>query len=144
MDVVNQDLWQSLIRLARPNIDWKYVRGHSGVPGNERVDEIAVSFSKSTYTQLYRGPLLSYSVAIHDLPENTGLPEMKPRVEKKAAAFSYLSLLGSTAMRHKDWSSCERRVKGQSGARFKKAMSAEEETAILRSWGIRPEDVREG
>jgi ribonuclease HI len=150
-DVVNQDLWQALMgatggraKHGPEKIDWKHVRGHAGVPGNERVDRIAVAYSKGTPIQLYRGPLLSYPVAIHDLPEDQGLPEMRPKQEKKAIAHAYLSLLGSTAMRHRDWPSCERRVKGQPGARFKKAMTPEEERSILQSWGVRLEDVREG
>jgi hypothetical protein len=32
-------------------------------------------------------------------------------------------------------------VKGRSGARFKKAMSPSEETAILRGWNIDPASV---
>jgi ribonuclease HI len=39
-------------------------------------------------------------------------------------------------MRHATWSECERRVKGRSGARFKKAKSAADEAAILRAWGF--------
>ena len=41
-------------------------------------------------------------------------------------------------MRHATWADCERRVKGQSGARFKKTASAADETAVLRDWGIDP------
>jgi ribonuclease HI len=41
-------------------------------------------------------------------------------------------------MRHVTWAECEQRVKGRTGARFKKAMSASDESAILRSWGIDP------
>jgi ribonuclease HI len=39
-------------------------------------------------------------------------------------------------MRHATWADCERRVKGRSGARFKKAMSAADEAAILREWRV--------
>ena len=39
-------------------------------------------------------------------------------------------------MRHATWAECERRVKGKSNARFKKAMSAAEEAAILREWKV--------
>jgi ribonuclease HI len=39
-------------------------------------------------------------------------------------------------MRHASWPECERRVKGRSGARFKKAMSASDEAAILKAWGV--------
>jgi ribonuclease HI len=145
-DVINQDLWRRLAAtLGRRDkehpVQWKWVRGHSGVPGNERVDEIAVSYSQRRPTRLYAGPLLSYPVAIHDIPDNTGLPESRPKAEK-VAAHSYLSLLGGTPMRHTSWASCERRVKGQSGAKFKKAMSAAEEETILRGWGFAPKDLR--
>jgi len=58
-----------------------------------------------------------------------------------ASAYSYLSLVDGTPMRHGTWAECERRVKGQSGARFKKAMSAADESAILRSWGVNPESL---
>jgi len=40
--VKNQDLWEQLAALAaRCPIEWHWVRGHSGVPGNERVDRLA-------------------------------------------------------------------------------------------------------
>jgi ribonuclease HI len=40
--VKNQDLWQRLDRLAAGHeIEWHWVPGHAGVPGNERVDRLA-------------------------------------------------------------------------------------------------------
>ena len=40
--VKNQDLWERLDAIAsRPEIAWHWVKGHSGVPGNERVDRLA-------------------------------------------------------------------------------------------------------
>ena len=40
--VKNQDLWERLDALAAGHkIDWRWVKGHSGVPGNERVDRLA-------------------------------------------------------------------------------------------------------
>ena len=39
-------------------------------------------------------------------------------------------------MRHTNWADCERRVKGRSGARFKKAMSEADEAAIKREWNV--------
>jgi ribonuclease HI len=60
------------------------------------------------------------------------------RVASNAAAFSYLSVVGGVPRRHATWADCERRVKGLSGARFKKSASAAAESAILRGWGIDP------
>ena len=40
--VKNQDLWERLDQLAASHrIEWHWVRGHSGVEGNERVDQLA-------------------------------------------------------------------------------------------------------
>ena len=40
--VKNQDLWERLDALAAAHkIEWRWVKGHSGVPGNERVDQLA-------------------------------------------------------------------------------------------------------
>ena len=40
--VKNQDLWERLDQLAEQHeIEWHWVRGHSGVEGNERVDQLA-------------------------------------------------------------------------------------------------------
>ena len=40
--VKNQDLWERLDAVAaRHRIEWHWVKGHSGVPGNERVDRLA-------------------------------------------------------------------------------------------------------
>ncbi|MEP1230128.1 MAG: ribonuclease HI [Litorimonas sp.] len=40
--VINKDLWQRLDTInAAHSIDWKWVKGHAGVDGNERADELA-------------------------------------------------------------------------------------------------------
>ena len=40
--VKNKELWQELDGLvSKHNIDWKWVKGHAGIPGNERADELA-------------------------------------------------------------------------------------------------------
>jgi ribonuclease HI len=71
-----------------------------------------------------------------DLPADVPVPEIKDRGGPKAAAHSYLSLVDGVAMRHATWPECERRVKGRSGARFKKAMSEADERKILADWGV--------
>jgi ribonuclease HI len=40
--VKNRDLWERLDELAAGHqVQWQWVKGHSGVPGNERVDRLA-------------------------------------------------------------------------------------------------------
>jgi len=40
--VKNQDLWQELDQICTGHtIEWRWVKGHSGVPGNERADQLA-------------------------------------------------------------------------------------------------------
>ncbi|MGQ0558863.1 MAG: ribonuclease HI [Sphingosinicella sp.] len=40
--VKNADLWQRLLDAAAPHkIDWRWVKGHSGHPENDRADELA-------------------------------------------------------------------------------------------------------
>jgi ribonuclease HI len=148
-DVLNRDLWQPLDALVSARgkgaISWHYVRGHSGIPGNERVDAIADGLARGQAITFYRGPLLGYTVAIFDLPDDTSVPKRRDAStagrSSKAAAYSYLSVVDGTPMRHLTWADCERRVKGRAGAKFKKAISAADETAILRGWRINPDSL---
>ncbi len=148
-EVLNRDLWEALHHLVSSRgpraIAWHYVRGHVGTPGNERVDEIADSFAVRAPVTLYDGPLSGYDVPIHDLPEDTSLPARSKSTpggsKTKVAAYSYLSVVDGKPMRHATWAECERRVKGRSGALFKKAASAADQDAILRAWRFKPEDL---
>lgn len=142
--VANQDLWEILSRYqATRKIKWSYVRGHSGFAGNERVDNLAVSLSQNTYPSLYDGPLANYPYNIFPLPPEVKLPEMTSGSKNKEKAFSYLSLVNGKLTKHSDWPSCQARVKGVSGARFKKAMSASEELEIITAWGLDPAKLKE-
>jgi ribonuclease HI len=148
-DVLNRELWEWLDALTSARgpraISWHYVRGHVGIPGNERVDTIADSFATHHPVPLYEGPLSGYAVPIRDLPGDTRVPARSTSVPSagtsKPAAYSYLSVVDGKVMRHATWAECEQRVKGRSGARFKKAASAADQDAILRSWRFKPEDV---
>ena len=44
--VLNQDLWQALDQARLVDVPLRYVKGHSGDPDNDRVDQIAVAYSK--------------------------------------------------------------------------------------------------
>jgi ribonuclease HI len=151
-EVLNRDLWERLSSLVdargKGGIAWHYVRGHVGTPGNERVDEIADGLAQRRDIQLYRGPLSGYALPILELPEDTDVPARRAGSAGRPSssgsgksAHSYLSVVDGTAMRHATWAECERRVKGRSGARFKKATSPTEEAAILRGWNIDPRNL---
>jgi ribonuclease HI len=147
--VLNRELWQQLDDLvsARPHgsITWHYVRGHGGIPGNERVDAIADNLARDSPVDFYVGSLGGYPVPILDVPADTSTPKRTgPSAAGRApqrTPLSYLSLLDGQLMRHATWSECEARVKGRSGARFKKAANRQDEIAILRAWGLPPDAV---
>lgn len=145
-DVANRDLWEALHQVVQARkkehkITWQHVRGHAGIPGNDRADTIAVAFAKNESIALYRGKLPGYPVALYDIPETPSkVPEMKPKAAK-TAAYSYLSDVGGVPARHQTWAECERRVKGKSGAKFKKTTSAQDEAKLLESWGYKPDKL---
>ena len=133
-EVLNRDLWEKLFSLtAGKKIEWKYVAGHSGTPGNERCDEIATAYADGNNPSLYKGMLANYSVPLFDLSKVSSA-DKKSKSRSKAKAYSYLSMIDGTIMKHESWEECEKRVKGRGGSKFKKALNAEEEEEILREW----------
>lgn len=134
--VKNQDLWEELsIAMEGKKIEWRLVPGHAGVPGNERCDVIATSLADESPIELYKGNLSSYP--LKDILDvlNTNHREI-PRNEKKKSssktkAYSYVSAIDGMVQTHKTWAECESRVKGKSGAKFKKALSKEDEEEII-------------
>lgn len=145
MPVKNRELWEELSSLVRIHeaygkISWKHVGGHVGVEGNERADEIASAFAEGKQDiELYHGAISGYA---HNLKNISGSVEKRARrseskTRKNMKAYSYLSLVGGALKRHATWGECERRVKGVPGAKFKKAVSREDEKDIMRAWGVK-------
>jgi ribonuclease HI len=140
-DVLNKDLWVPLVEAVQslPNgIAWEYVGGHVGIKGNERVDEIASDFAEGVDVKLYRGPKENYGIDINDLSHSAELKEKKSSSKSRsgAKAFSYVSRVDGVIQVHQTWAECEARVKGKS-ARFKKALSQEDEAAIIEDFSKR-------
>jgi ribonuclease HI len=143
-DVLNKELWMSLVdaveaRKKHGEIEWILLPGHSGTPGNERADKIATEFADKRQGMLYSGSFGSYMVDVAE-PDPEVIKEQAEkrsaqRARSNAKAYSYLSLLDGKAARHTTWVECEARVKGKP-AKFKKALSAEEEKEILDEWGV--------
>jgi len=50
--VLNQDLWKALDDSRLSDVSFEYVKAHSGDPDNERVDDIAVCYSKRVAIKL--------------------------------------------------------------------------------------------
>lgn len=143
--VKNEDLWRALDELrdarGRGGVQWRWVRGHDGHDANERCDELAVALSKGRPVALYDGPLLAYPYGSLAPSPEEALPESRPRATGPGAAAAsgpatYLSLVDGRLERHDVWKDCEARVKGRGGARFKKVRTAQEERAVLKSWGV--------
>jgi ribonuclease HI len=138
-DVSNREIWEQLDDMNRQfEVNWLYVPGHQGFPGNERCDEIAVAFAKGYSIQLYNGPRSGYGLAIENVPMPSRLEDEKAAAPKRTKMQPvYLSYVDGKLNRDADWKSCEARVKGRHGVKFKKVESVEEEQEILRSWGLK-------
>lgn len=143
--VTNRDLWEELDTelyqvksKLQAQIEWRFIRGHKGIAGNERCDEIGVAFSKGTRISLFSGPAENYHFDIQQLPQAEALPEMKAKATAGEAKKTwYLALVNGKAQRFETWKECEAVVKGRSGVKFKKVTSEQEESELLKNWGVR-------
>lgn len=158
-DVANRDLWERLDAAASAcrHLRWRHVPGHAGYPGNERADEIASTFALQKTPPLFSGPYEGYPHDLRNMPP-PGSPMRSVRktgaapgakgsggsAPKGGAAHSYVSLVDGVVTTHRTWAECERRVKGRSGARFRKTASAADEKALLAEWGARLDDPSAG
>lgn len=142
--VENQDLWETLVELtrnyaehSRNKIQWELVKGHIGIAGNNRADEIATAFADNLKPELYNGPLEKYPIKnILDIKidgeKNSKKSDDKNR--SRAKAYSYISLVDGIIKVHKTWGECEARVRGVPGAKYKKALLPEEEKEIIKNF----------
>ena len=132
--VLNKDIWVAMDDLlSTKKITWKLLPGHSGIPANERCDEIATTFADNLVPDLYSGKISEYGVDITVLESEGG---KKPSRSKQSAgkAYSYVSMVNGEILTHTTWEQCEKRVKGFKNTKFKKAMSLEDEQNIIREW----------
>ena len=73
--VLNQDLWVALDQARLLDVPLTYVKGHSGDPDNDRVDRIAVSFSRGL------GPDLQTTSEAAEEPAPAPLQQLLSRLE---------------------------------------------------------------
>lgn len=141
-DVINRDLWEELDFLVENfpgKIKWTYVGGHIGIVGNERVDEIASGFAEGNKPKLFSGKISEYENDIKNVSlDEKQIAQKKDRSEAKsrsrAKAYSYVSAVNGVVKTYATWAECEKHVKGVRGAKFKKALSASDEKAIIAEW----------
>ena len=102
-DVLNRDLWERLIATVRikQKVEWRLLKGHAGIPPNERCDVIATSFADKKSIVLYAGSRERYGVSLT-------LPEQNPSAKKlsRVFAYSYVSMVGGIIQTHKTWEDC--------------------------------------
>ncbi len=160
-EVKNQELWEDLSDLMQgKKIDWVLLPGHAGVAGNERCDQIATLFADNISEEISGNPKLfegsfekygeikSGEIAIDtskllDVFYNPSLIKMA-KDEKNASgtkksgssakAFSYVSKVDGKIYIDKNWSDCEKRVKGTKGALYKKSVSLNDQENISRDF----------
>ncbi len=127
--VKNQDLWEKILKgqelLEERGVEFEYVlvKGHAGSDSNERVDQIAVKYSRGEPIQLFQGDLRSYSVSLD--PSTKFEPV-------------YLSFVKGKLERHSTWDECRKATEGMPGAKYKKVKNRLEEQETLRAWGLSP------
>ncbi|MHC4943527.1 MAG: ribonuclease HI [Planctomycetota bacterium] len=128
--VANQDLWMELDQQLRPGVSFAYTAGHAGDPDNERCDKIANGFARGEPVDLEEGVDRTPFARLHarDSKNRSSSGRSGPAV--------YLSYVHGRLMRHASWAECEKEVKGQSGALYKKCKSPEEERETLEKWGV--------
>jgi ribonuclease HI len=139
-EVQNRDLWELLTSVleereyVKSEVIWKHVSGHQGVPGNERCDKIATMFADKKSVELYNGSLEEYPIDLLSSTPNREKKVVKSKSRSKEKAYSYLSMIDGKIETYKTWAECEAKVKGTKGAKYKKALSKEEEEEIIADW----------
>lgn len=139
--VKNKQLWVRLDELNHRGVQWRHVRGHSGDPNNERVDDIARDFAQGSCPALFKGesgadadPIRRY------LPSSSSSvsPPINQRKSQRRAFAKprYVSIVHGQVALDDEWSACSARVKGVSGALFKKVRNAEELAAFCAQHGV--------
>lgn len=137
--VLNRDLWEPFLDLLdtiEAPIKWVNVGGHVGIAGNERVDVIASDLALGKPVELYKGARNTYAIDIANISfdEKKQKDKSDSRARAKLKAYSYVSEVDGKVEVHKTWGECEARVRGKR-ARFKKAISAQEQAEIMKSFG---------
>lgn len=135
--VKNQDLWQRLSQLLHADIRWRHVRGHTGDPNNERVDDIARAFATGSPPRLFHGKVGASDdpIVVSGRRKTTASPPVQ-RPHGPSATPQYVSIVRGMVTLDSDWPTCEARVRGVSGARYKKVRTPRELADFCAQHGV--------
>lgn len=138
--VEHRDLWEGLYDISKKWAPkWVVLKGHSGIPANERCDAIATGYADGMSVGLYVGSREGYSVNLDPKSPGGSAGKEKSASKKKSSmkqAYSYVSKVGDKISVTKTWVECEKLVKGKSGAKFKKVFSKDEEKSLMDEWAV--------
>jgi ribonuclease HI len=138
-DVLNREMWEEMSEfLERVHVEFVQVKGHAGVPLNERADLIATSFADDAPIDLYNGERNMYPISTSytrdSLMEQAQQKSNHGTEKKSGKAYSYVSYVEGILSKDKTWSECEARVKGKKNALFKKAFTKDDEDEIVKKF----------
>src|SRR5262245_6302555 len=135
----------TLERLSHPDVRWQHVYGHRGDPNNERVDTIARAWAAGTCPPLFCGqsgapddPVVVPTATglLTQLPSGTSARQLAPSYVPGSAY--YVSIVHGIAAVDTDWPTCAARVRGVSGAQYRKVRTPEELAAFCAAHGVEP------
>jgi ribonuclease HI len=136
-DVLHKELWEELLEAMKgKNIEWHKIPGHVDLAGNDCADKIASGFGDGKDMILYDGRADKYTHDITDTSFDEEEAERRSEARKRQAAkaFSYVSIVDGEIQTHETWAECEERVRGTEGARYRKALTEEEEQEIIKEF----------
>ncbi len=137
--VKNRDLWQKLAQLSTSKVTWQHVRGHSGDPNNERVDDIARAFASGDTPQLFSGRAGDPTDPVQEGIDSQTVDVRQSTSLTTSSKFSkpqYVSIIRGQVAMDDDWPSCEARVRGISGAKYKKVRTRQELAEFCAKHGV--------
>lgn len=141
--VENKLQWQKLLALRDElgrDLQLVKVAGHSGHDYNDRCDELAVAYALDKKIPLFKGTYTAYIGYLAEHPPKSPVKKSPSAssggAHKNMPAYSYVSLVDGKVYRDSSWSTCEARVKGKRGAKYKKVFSKEEETELMQDYTL--------
>ena len=136
--VKNRDLWMTLDGLHHSGVRWQHVYGHRGDPNNERVDTIARACAAGTCPPLFCGQSGAPDDPIVVPTATPMMPAKSHALTRAPGRAYYVSIVHGTAAVDTNWPACAARVRGVSGAHYRKVRTPEELAAFCAAHGVEP------